>query len=80
MIGVLLPARPRVPEPGLVEENAEASEEAAGVEEEPPASLAELGHPGGQRGSPPVSVPSLHLEIRLFIITVIEFCTSPVFL
>ena len=65
MIGILLPARPSVPQPGFVVEHLETTEEAAGVEEEPPAALAKLSHPGGLGGSPPVSEPSLNLNLKL---------------
>lgn len=65
MIGILFPARPSVPQPGFVVEHLETAEEAAGVEEEPPATLAKLGHPGGQSSSPPVSEPSLNLHLGL---------------
>ena len=64
VVWILLPAGPRVPQPGLVVEDPHPAQEAAGVEEESPASLAKLGHPGGQVGSPPVPVPSLNLNWR----------------
>ena len=47
VVGVLLPAGPHVPQPGLVVEDAEAVDEHDGVEDEPPAALAELGEGGG---------------------------------
>ena len=68
VVRVLLPARPSVPQPGLVKEDQEAAEEAAGVEEESPASLAKLRHPCGQVSSPPVSKPSLNLDLIPFMI------------
>ena len=62
VVGVLLPAGPHVPQPGLVVEDAQAVDEHDGVEDEPPAALAELGEGGGHGGPPPVSEPSLNLE------------------
>ena len=61
VVGVLLPAGPHVPQPGLVVEDAQAVDEHDGVEDEPPAALAELGESGGQVGSPLLPEPSLHL-------------------
>ena len=61
VVGVLLPAGPHVPQPGLVVEDAQAVDEHDGVEDEPPAALAELGEGGGQVGSPLLPEPSLHL-------------------
>ena len=61
VVGVLLPAGAHVPQPGLVVEDAEAVDEHDGVEDEPPAALAELGEGGGQVGSPLLPEPSLHL-------------------
>ena len=61
VVGVLLPAGPHVPQPGLVVEDAQAVDEHDGVEDEPPAALAELGESGGQVGSPLFPEPSLHL-------------------
>ena len=61
VVGVLLPAGAHVPQPGLVVEDAEAVDEHDGVEDEPPAALAELGEGGRQVGSPLLPEPSLHL-------------------
>ena len=63
VVRILLPAGPSVPQPGLVEQDPDPADEAARVEEEPPAALAKLCHPGGHFGSPPVSVPSLNLNL-----------------
>ena len=63
VVRILLPAGPCVPQPGLVEQDPDPTDEAARVEEEPPAALAKLGHPCGHFGSPPVSVPSLNLNL-----------------
>ena len=62
MIRILFPASSNIPEPGLAVENNETVDEHAGVEDEPPAALAELGEGGGHGGPPPVSEPSLNLE------------------
>ena len=62
MVGVLGPAHPHVPQPGLAGEGPGSVEEHGGVEYEPPGALAELGGRGGQVSSPLVSEPSLNLN------------------
>ena len=62
VVGVLCPAHPHIPQPGLAGEGPHSVQEHGGVEDEPPGALAELGGGGGQVSSPLVSEPSLNLH------------------
>ena len=61
MVWILLPASSRIPEPWFIIEDNGTIDEAAGIEDEPPATFTELGESGGHVSSPPVSEPSLYL-------------------
>ena len=62
VVGVLSPAHPDIPQPGLAGEGPHPVEEDGGVEDEPPGALAELGGGGRHVGSPLVSEPALNLH------------------
>ena len=62
VVGVLRPAHPHIPQPGLAGEGPSPVEEDGGVEDEPPGSLAELGGGGGHVSSPLVAEPALDLH------------------